>query len=251
MNCTLLRIVCVDRQARTQRGGSARVKYDVCVNCKQGKEIMKEIEKAKPLEVDVEVKTEVEKKLCVSCGSEFKRDGEQVGSWKLKKYCSTACRKKEENRRAMEKHHKKQATKKMGAGTFGGYETVDETKIWHPVFDQKHIETLLRGADDGKAAGGGVNVDDTDWNTSTPRGFDVLMDALRVINGDRQDAYGNPEDSFQLIADLWSSYVRGLMTHCDDVETDFWLGKKDVALMMSLLNVAFKSGSDTGRKWKP
>jgi len=236
MSCTLLRIVCIDRQVKSTRGGSARIRYEICDNCKQGKEIMKQIDKAKPLEVEME--TDVETKVCVSCKGEFKRDGEQEGSWKQKKYCSAACRKKEENRRAMEKYREKQAQVKMGAGAFGGFETTDETQIWADVVDKESVlENLLDGADEGRKAGDDMAVDDIDWNASVPRGYDVLMDALRVINGDRQDAYGNPEDSFQIIADLWSSYVRGLMTHLDD-DDEFWFGKKDVALMMSLLKVA-------------
>jgi len=35
----------------------------------------------------------------------------------------------------------------------------------------------------------------------------VLEEAHKVINGERQDAYGHPEDSFQTIADLWSVYI--------------------------------------------
>ena len=54
----------------------------------------------------------------------------------------------------------------------------------------------------------------------------VLLKAHEVINGQRQDQYGNPEDSFSTIADLWS----------------VWLGYKisahDVAMMMALLKIA-------------
>jgi len=198
---------------------------------------MKEIEKAKPLEIELEA--DVETKVCVSCGAEFKRDEEQQeGAWKQKKYCSAACRKKQENKRAMEKYHEKQAQAQMGVGAFGGFETTDETQIWADVvLNQEQVEKLLDGASEGKVAGDDMAVDDIDWNASVPRGYDVLMDALRVINGDRQDAYGNPEDSFGIIADLWSSYVKGLIAHCEDVD-EFWFGKKDVALMMSLLKVA-------------
>lgn len=58
----------------------------------------------------------------------------------------------------------------------------------------------------------------------------VLSDASRVINGERQDTYGNPEDSFVRIASLWN----------------WWLSQKgsgivvsrDVAMMMALMKIA-------------
>lgn len=50
----------------------------------------------------------------------------------------------------------------------------------------------------------------------------VLSEAISIINGKRQDQYGDPEDSFELIAQFWS----------------LWLGcevcKQDVAMMMVL-----------------
>lgn len=36
----------------------------------------------------------------------------------------------------------------------------------------------------------------------------VLSEAYQVINGDRQDVYGSPEDSFQIIAEFWNIYIR-------------------------------------------
>lgn len=54
----------------------------------------------------------------------------------------------------------------------------------------------------------------------------VLSEAGQVINGERQDAYGNPEDSFTDIADLWGWYLgRPLLP-------------SDVAIMMALLKFA-------------
>jgi len=55
---------------------------------------------------------------------------------------------------------------------------------------------------------------------------DILNDALKIINGERQDQYGNPEDSFTKIAALWSEWL------CVE------LSKKDVAMMMVLLKIA-------------
>jgi len=54
----------------------------------------------------------------------------------------------------------------------------------------------------------------------------VLLKAHEVINGQRQDAYGNPEDSFQTIARLWSVWL------------DKEITSRDVAMLMALLKVA-------------
>jgi hypothetical protein len=54
----------------------------------------------------------------------------------------------------------------------------------------------------------------------------VLEAAAHVITKDRQDAYGNAEDSFALIATLWSGWL------------DMRITPYDVAMMMSLLKVA-------------
>lgn len=56
----------------------------------------------------------------------------------------------------------------------------------------------------------------------------VLLDALNVINGERQNQYGNPEDNFEAIATYWTIYLGG--RSC--------ISGKDVAMMMTLLKVA-------------
>lgn len=58
------------------------------------------------------------------------------------------------------------------------------------------------------------------------RGRMICEEALHVINGERQDQYGNPEDTFFRIACLWSSYLGR------EVEGS------DVANMMILLKMA-------------
>lgn len=63
----------------------------------------------------------------------------------------------------------------------------------------------------------------------------VAIEALRVINGERQDTYGNPEDCFIDIAGLWSVYSGH---HFTDV---------DVAIMMALLKIARMKGGLTHR----
>ncbi len=59
----------------------------------------------------------------------------------------------------------------------------------------------------------------------TERGA-VLDEAKAVINGERQDAYGNPEDSFSMIAELWTAYL------------DKYVSPQDVAIMMALFKIA-------------
>ena len=54
----------------------------------------------------------------------------------------------------------------------------------------------------------------------------ILDKAKETINGVRQDAYGNPEDSFSAIAELWTAY------------TGIEFTPHDVAMMMALLKVA-------------
>lgn len=42
---------------------------------------------------------------------------------------------------------------------------------------------------------------------NSQRGRAICEDALSTINGERQDQYGNPEDTFKKIADLWTAYL--------------------------------------------
>ena len=63
---------------------------------------------------------------------------------------------------------------------------------------------------------------------------DILIEAHRIINGERLDAYGSPEDNFTKIADLWSAYLHWTITPLD------------VALMMTLFKIArIQTGSAT------
>lgn len=60
----------------------------------------------------------------------------------------------------------------------------------------------------------------------------ILRDALEVINGERQDVYGDPEDSFALIAEYWNVYLRDQNHDFNDLDS------KDVAYMMTLFKLA-------------
>jgi hypothetical protein len=56
--------------------------------------------------------------------------------------------------------------------------------------------------------------------------IDILEEAAEVISGARQEEYGSPEDSFQKIADFWSTHLGHPVS------------AQDVAMMMVLLKVA-------------
>lgn len=66
-----------------------------------------------------------------------------------------------------------------------------------------------------------------------------LTEAGDIVNGARQDTYGQPEDSFKLIASYWSAYLEGC--------PDRGLTALDVAHMMVLLKLARCSGQTTKR----
>lgn len=63
---------------------------------------------------------------------------------------------------------------------------------------------------------------------------EILENAAFCVNGQRQQDYGSPEDSFSLIAKLWSAYTGHEYTAVD------------VAMMMGLLKMArIKGGRAT------
>lgn len=55
---------------------------------------------------------------------------------------------------------------------------------------------------------------------------EVLETANKIINGSRQENYGNPESNFQKIANYWSQYLGKDITPAD------------VAIMMILMKVS-------------
>lgn len=60
----------------------------------------------------------------------------------------------------------------------------------------------------------------------------LAVDALKIINGERQDTYGNPEDSFSSIANVWKWYFKSMYN------INICITPKDVAIMMTLLKMA-------------
>lgn len=70
---------------------------------------------------------------------------------------------------------------------------------------------------------------------------DILTAADQMVNGNREEDYGTPEDNFQRIADFWDTYLRSVKTR---------LSGKDVAAMLALLKVArIASGHAKSDNW--
>ena len=63
----------------------------------------------------------------------------------------------------------------------------------------------------------------------------ILREAARIVCGDRNEQYGEPEDSFRAIAEFWETYVR---ERCVSTGADVCILAEDVAMMMVLLKVA-------------
>lgn len=64
----------------------------------------------------------------------------------------------------------------------------------------------------------------------------VLETAIKTICQDRQDQYGNPENNFQTIAEMWTTYLRA--ADVIKVHSDAVVMPHDVAAMMCLLKLA-------------
>lgn len=68
---------------------------------------------------------------------------------------------------------------------------------------------------------------ETDTPTDTPTTRAEILDAAKkIVTGDREKQYGKPEDNFDVIARLWTTYAGHSFTPVD------------VAVMMTLLKVA-------------
>jgi len=68
-----------------------------------------------------------------------------------------------------------------------------------------------------------------------------LSEADHIINGERQDQYGKPEDSFEIIAGFWRVYLRGRFI------AEPGLTALDVAHMMTLFKIARMLGQKPKR----
>lgn len=57
----------------------------------------------------------------------------------------------------------------------------------------------------------------------------ILESAMKCVNGDRDEQYGKPEDSFSIIAKFWTAYLN---------RTGVIIDRKDVAAMLGLMKIA-------------
>lgn len=74
---------------------------------------------------------------------------------------------------------------------------------------------------------------------------EILEEAKKCVCGHREQDYGTPESNFQLIADLWNSYL-GYINRGDEPCKDC-ISPKDVAMMMALLKIArIRQGGGSG-----
>lgn len=60
----------------------------------------------------------------------------------------------------------------------------------------------------------------------------LLEEATKITSADRNKAYGNPEDNFRNIANLWNAYLTA------QGKADNLVNSQDVAHMMILMKVA-------------
>lgn len=70
---------------------------------------------------------------------------------------------------------------------------------------------------------------------------EILEAAGKCITGGRDEEYGEPEDSFDLIARLWEPYIRAV---CVSLGAIVEIREQDVAILMALLKIARAAVSD-------
>ena len=68
---------------------------------------------------------------------------------------------------------------------------------------------------------------------------DILNEAGNCVLRDRDREYGTPEDSFAMIADLWTTYLQERVV----------IAPRDVAAMMALLKIARIARSNKSDNW--
>ncbi len=73
--------------------------------------------------------------------------------------------------------------------------------------------------------------------TAINRRSELLREAETLVNGDRNNSYGPPDQDFQRTADLWTIYLNGRRI----------IEAHDVAIMMALLKISRLSWEPTKR----
>lgn len=64
---------------------------------------------------------------------------------------------------------------------------------------------------------------------------EILEAAMRCVCGDRERDYGTPERNFELIGELWTTYLKA---KCVSPEADVCINGEDVATLMCLFKIA-------------
>lgn len=78
---------------------------------------------------------------------------------------------------------------------------------------------------------------------------EILDTAKRCVSGDREQDYGSPENNFETIAALWSTYIRATRPKSKDWAFNE-LSAKDVAAMLALLKIVrISSGHAKEDNW--
>lgn len=62
----------------------------------------------------------------------------------------------------------------------------------------------------------------------------ILSEVKKIICNDRNEQYGEPEDSFEKIADYWTTYLKH---NCVAPDADCCLCARDVAILMVLFKL--------------
>lgn len=69
----------------------------------------------------------------------------------------------------------------------------------------------------------------------------ILESAMKCVNGDRDEQYGKPEDSFLIISKFWTAYLN---------RPGVIIEKKDVAAMLGLMKIArISTGAQKTDNW--
>lgn len=75
----------------------------------------------------------------------------------------------------------------------------------------------------------------------------ILDEAAKCVTSDRNTQYGEPEDSFRMIAELWEPYIR---QKCVSTGADVCICAEDVAAMMALFKISrIATGQKKADNW--
>ena len=75
----------------------------------------------------------------------------------------------------------------------------------------------------------------------------ILDEAAKCVTSDRNTQYGEPEDSFRMIAELWGPYIR---QKCVSAGADVCICAEEVAAMMALFKISrIATGQNKADNW--